>query len=99
MVKMTLKADLEINPYYIASFLNSELGNLQALRKVTGTTRIALDYQAIKSIKIPIPPREMQDRIAGLVLDARKKAEELRQQAEKVVQDSKEQVKRHIMGK
>ena len=41
------------NPYFVAAFLNSDMGLLLSNRGVTGTTRIALDYESIK--KIPIP--------------------------------------------
>lgn len=96
IVKMTLKKDLNINPYYVAAFLNSRLGNLQALRKATGATRIALDYQAIRSIKIPIPPRDLQDQTALAVSEAKKEAEELRNKAEEIIKLSKEQVQKSL---
>lgn len=41
------------NPHFVAAYLNSDIGLLLSNRGVTGTTRIALDYESIK--KIPFP--------------------------------------------
>jgi restriction endonuclease S subunit len=80
IVRMSLREG--INPYYVATFLNSVYGKVQEERKVTGTTRIALDYPAIKSIKIPIPPCPIQDKIAQIRRDAYKQKKERFREAE-----------------
>ncbi len=50
-----------INPNFIAAYLNSPIGLLLSNRSVTGTTRLALDYESIKRIPIPSISREKQD--------------------------------------
>lgn len=42
-------------PFYLSFFLNSKLGKVQSDRFVTGSTRPALDYESVKSIKILFP--------------------------------------------
>lgn len=51
IVRIRLKKGYK--PGFIAAYLNSTLGCLLSNRGVTGTTRVALDYESIK--KIPIP--------------------------------------------
>ena len=51
IVRIRLKQG--INPNFVAAYLNSPIGLLLSNRSVTGTTRLALDYESIK--KIPIP--------------------------------------------
>ena len=97
IVKITIK-DKNINPYYVATFLNSRLGRFQALRKVTGTTRIALDYDAIRSIKVIIPPKDVQDTIAGKVEESKKEATRLQKQSEQVVIKTMSEVEKLFMG-
>lgn len=66
-VKIEVK---NINPYFLATFLNSKYGKLQSDRKVTGVTRPALDYQVIKTFLIPLFPMEFQLEIEKMVKDS-----------------------------
>ena len=97
IVKITLK-DESINPYYVATFLNSRLGRIQSLRKVTGTTRIALDYEAIRSIKIPLPPKLIQDEIAKSIQQGKEEAARLRREALLVLARSSSAAEKILMG-
>jgi len=45
----------KIFPKLLSMFLNSKLGKIQSDRFVTGSTRPALDYEAVRSIKILFP--------------------------------------------
>lgn len=51
IVRIRLKKGYD--PYFVAAFLNSDIGLLLSNRGVTGTTRIALDYESIKQIPFP----------------------------------------------
>lgn len=42
------------NPNFAAAYLNSNIGLLLSNRSVTGTTRLALDYESIKKIPFPV---------------------------------------------
>jgi len=92
MVRIRLKEG--VNPWYVAAFLNSKWGQNQTQRAVTGTTRIALDYTAIKEIEIPLPPHRNQDRIAEMMAEAYKERKQKLAEAEHVVANAKENMER-----
>lgn len=69
IVRIRLKSG--VDPYYLAAFLNSNIGRLLSNRGVTGTTRIALDYESIKRIPIPaIDDKELQAELVQLERNA-----------------------------
>lgn len=58
IVRIRLKKD--VDPNFAASYLNSNIGLLLSNRSVTGTTRLALDYESIKKIPFPALTKEKQ---------------------------------------
>ena len=59
IVRIRLKQG--INPHFVAAYLNSPIGLLLSNRSVTGTTRLALDYESIKKIPVPdICPKKQE---------------------------------------
>lgn len=54
IVKIEVNQD-EIDPCYLSCFLNSEVSRRQTDRAVTGGTRPALDYPAVRSLTIAYP--------------------------------------------
>ncbi len=87
-----------INPNYVAAFLNSELGKSLSIREVTGGTRPALDYKALKSLPIILPSIEVQDKIVTEIKNRLAKVAELRQEADAVVEAAKERVERILLA-
>ena len=87
-----------INPSYIAAFLNSELGKSLSMREVTGGTRPALDYKALKSLPIILPAIEIQNEIVTEIKNRLAKVEELRREADPVVEAAKERVERILLS-
>ena len=72
-VRFHLKAQIEninITPHYIAAFFNSKLGRSLSIREVTGGTRPALDYKALKSLKIILPSPDLQNHIVEIMQSA-----------------------------
>lgn len=59
-----------LNPRYVAVFLNSSLGQSLAIREVTGGTRPGLDYKALYSLKIILPPSGIQNHIVTIMQSA-----------------------------
>jgi len=53
-VRMALRAG--VLPEYVAAFLNLGLCRPQLDRAVTGSSRLALDYEAIKKLQVLLPP-------------------------------------------
>lgn len=68
IVKIRLKQG--INPNFIAAYLNSPIGLLLSNRSVTGTTRLALDYESIKKIPVPDISVEKQANLYMISHDA-----------------------------
>ena len=56
-----------INPHYVAVFLNSRLGRTQTVTAATGPNQKYLNFRRIREVRIPLPPRDVQDRIAGVM--------------------------------
>ena len=63
-------ADNLLNPRYVAVFLNSSLGHSLAMREVTGSTRPGLDYKALYSLKVIVPPSGIQNHIVTIIQSA-----------------------------
>lgn len=64
IVRIRLKEG--VNPNFVAAYLNSPIGLLLSNRSVTGTTRLALDYDSIKNIPIPNISSEKQKLLHGI---------------------------------
>ena len=69
-------------PDYLAAYLNTSVGLAISNRSVTGGTRIALDYQAIRSLPIPVPPIRIQELVIEELDNRRASARRLRTEAE-----------------
>ncbi|BAY63252.1 hypothetical protein NIES22_33380 [Calothrix brevissima NIES-22] len=65
-----LELSKEINPHYVATFINSQLGQFQAIRLGHRTTRPELNLSEVGEFVIPVPPRPVQDLIAQIMQDA-----------------------------
>lgn len=96
MVRLRFKE--EVLPDYFAAFFNTDFGNQQALRLTSGGSRIALDYKAIRSLKISLPPLSIQQKIAQQVKSRREKAKELKQEARETLAEAKEKLEKMILG-
>ena len=59
-----------INPHYVAAFLNSQFGEFQVNRLSHRTTRPEMNIKEVGSILISIPPRSLQDKIAQIMQEA-----------------------------
>jgi len=95
LVKLEIYED-KIHPVYLSFFLNSELGRIQMDREVTGGTRPALDYPAIKSLFVVYPKdTDVQEKIIEkchpIVQQAYgnlKKRETLKKNLDKIITDN-----------
>lgn len=87
-----------INPHYVSQFLNSPIGRLQTERLCRPAVQANINLQEINSIKIPVPPLEVQNKIAAGAQRRRQRAEQLKLEAEQVVKEAKEKVEKMILG-
>ena len=62
--------------------LDRTLGQSLALREVTGGTRPALDYKALYSLKIILPPSNMQNHIVSIMRSAYAEKKQKEQEAD-----------------
>jgi restriction endonuclease S subunit/predicted nucleotidyltransferase len=95
MVKTDVK---NVNPLYLLSVLLSPVGQPQINQHVTGATNKHLSPGDIKSIKIPIPPIEIQNKIATEVRRRCRLAKRLRKEANELLEEAKKCVKWIILG-
>jgi restriction endonuclease S subunit len=79
IIKITLKPG--INPYYIAVFMNSDLGKMQFRRLAVGAIMPGINHGALKSLKVLIPPRRVQDEIENQTKERIGLASRLKQEA------------------
>lgn len=85
-------------PEYLAAWLNSSIGNALSNRGVTGGTRIALDYETIRNLQIPLPPLTIQQTIADEIMRRREQARRLRTDAEVGWQTAKHWFEEQLLG-
>jgi restriction endonuclease S subunit len=87
-----------VNPYYVSTFLNSYFGQVQIERKTKGIGSRGISLSQIKSIKIPIPPRKIQDKIAATMREAYKRRKEKLREADEIISQAREEVEKMILG-
>ncbi len=100
-VRFSLKNKIntfKIDPHYVTAYLNSENGNLLSCRGITGGTRPALDYKVLKNIEIPIPPLELQEKIASEYKSRIEKIDELEKEAYRIIEHSKSIIEEILVG-
>lgn len=100
-VRIHLKNEVDkikILPEYVASFFNTKIGRDLSFRSTTGGTRPALDYEALKSLIVPLPSVAKQEKIIMGVKTIYEQAKRLRQEAESVVAGSQRQVEQMILA-
>jgi restriction endonuclease S subunit len=61
---LLLRVKTDVNPRYLEQFLVSRFGKEQILRRLTGAAQKQLQKPSVASIRIPRPPRSIQDAIA-----------------------------------
>jgi restriction endonuclease S subunit len=78
---LLLRVKASVNPRYLEQFLVSRLGKEQILRRLTGAAQKQLQKPTVASIRIPLPPRLVQDAIADKMDTAYERKWELEAEA------------------
>lgn len=94
IVRMRLKTR-DVNPYYLAAFLNSVGGKLQTEREAYGTTRDALPYSCLAKILVLKAEADLQSEIEKMI----RKAADAHRDAQQLLAEAKAEVERMIEGK
>ena len=92
IVRIRVKED--VNPDYVAVYLNSELGKYLLERWYSGSTRARTLIRNVRKIPIIIPTKEMQTRIVNKVMSLKQRrnkklleAESSSKRAQKIIED------------
>ena len=96
LVKLTVKDN--VNPYYLAYFLNSSIGRMQTERTASKSVVPIISYPRLRKILIPVPPKSIQDNIEKYMRDNLLEVKKMRSEAEAVVTAAKARVERMILG-
>ncbi len=94
--RVILKKD-NINPHYIAIWLNSNIAKQLFNRISTGGIMGHVSQDALKNIQIILPPLEIQNKIADEVKRRISEAERLKAEATKIIEEAKKQVEEMIL--
>ncbi|MEH1924167.1 restriction endonuclease subunit S [Nostoc sp.] len=84
----------ELNPIYLSLYLNSLAGKLQFERSNTGAIQTNLTIPVIESIRVIVPPMEIQEKFAQLVLDSF----HVENESKFLLEQAKHQVEQIILG-
>lgn len=97
MTRITLKAG--INPYYVAAFFNVLLSiGYWKLLCTNFNNQAGVNTETLKSVRIPLPEKEIQDQIVSEIMWRRSTANRLRNEAESEWQAAKEQFEKELLG-
>ena len=86
IAKIRLRSD-ELNPYYLAAFLNSRLGRFQSERIANGQTVLNINLGEIGTLIVPVPSPSVQNDIAVVMQDAYKLRMRKRSEAKALLHD------------
>ncbi len=86
------------NNEYVANFLRSKVVVAQTKHLMSGNTLPRLQFEDIKKLLIPCPPRGKQTEIAKHITQIRNQAQQLQQQAQAELEQAKQHVEVMILG-
>ena len=97
MTRITVKEG--VNPYYVAAFFNVLLSiGYWKLLCTNFNNQAGVNTDTLKRVKIPLPPKEIQDQIAAELMQRRSQANVLRRQAIKEWADANAQFGKELLG-
>jgi type I restriction enzyme M protein len=89
-----IKNSEKYNTYYLHSLFRTEPYQKLLERITTGAVMPAIDKNEFKKLKIPLPPKEIQEKIAKEVRGRIKKAQQLKEESKKTIEDAKKEVEK-----
>lgn len=87
-----------INPKYAVEILRNKICQNQIFRNNNGGIIPEIQQNALKSIKIPLPPLEKQQKIVDHITAIRQQAKALQEEGKTILEDAKKEVERIILG-
>lgn len=95
ILRVIVKKDI-INPNYLAIWLNSVKGQMIFDRIKAGGIMGHITQKAIKKLRIPLPPFEMQERIVNIMNDTLSKQKEAKAQITNLWNESSEFIRSNL---
>lgn len=97
MTRITVKEG--VNPYYVAAFFNVLLSiGYWKLLCTNFNNQAGVNTETLKKVRIPLPPKDVQDQIAAELMQRRSQANTLRKQAIKEWAEAKAQFEKELLG-
>lgn len=93
-----IKSSNKYNNYYLWALFRSPIFQMILQRESSGAIMSAINREAFLSIKIPLPPLSVQNKIADEVKKRMQKAEELEKEAKEELEKAKQEVEKIILG-
>jgi restriction endonuclease S subunit len=87
-----------VNPHYIAVYFNSSVGRKVSFREITGGTRPALDYKALRSLWVVLPSKEIQNEIVEEVNRRKREARAFLDEVNTSLEETKNKIEQMILG-
>lgn len=88
----------EVNKEYVSIWLNNKISKLLTEREKIGAIQGNITIGTIENFPIPLPPLEIQNKIAEEVKRRMLEAETLKTEASKIIEEAKKQVEEMILG-
>ena len=92
-----LKQNL-INPSFLETFFNSAVGQKQFDRVKIGAIMGSLSLEAVKSLRIPLPPIEKQKEIADHITEIREEAKRLKDKTKELTERANKKIEQILLG-
>lgn len=94
-----LRCKDNIDPYYLLTFLMSDIGQIQIEREISGATIMGITKDSLKNILIPIPSVSIQNSISNEYKKCLELAKQLKSEANSEYEKAKQRVEDIILGK
>lgn len=92
-----IRCNKRLNPYYLLSFLRSQLGQLIIGREITGATIMGIIRDSIDNLMIPVPPISIQNNIAQEIKQRMSKAETMKKEGIEAIELAKKEIEAIIL--
>lgn len=93
-----IKNSNNYNNYYLWALFRSDILQILLQKECSGAIMSAVNRQALSKMKIPLPPLEIQNKIAEEVKRRMQKAEQLQKEAKEDLEKAKQEVEKIILG-
>ena len=97
IARIRLKDEIANNPFYVTFFLREKIGQIQLNRLKRPVARANINCEEVGMVRIPIPPRHIQNEIVETISNALARSTELKKGAEEILQKAKTKIEELIV--